>query len=318
MADTDTTGPVSGGDRSLIERARLAALAEHTIYGGDAGKLLTELADALASAPPAPVDGVPAGWKLVPKEPTREMLRAGQAATWSHLQPEYVQAAETFGVRVTIWPEGCETNAMLAYRAMLASAPPAPATEGDDEDGYDPEGPIPGIDCSPYGMSPMLMNFQLRKAARRFTQSDREEAANLIDRLVAEIEAHEKAASAPPAPSTAEGGLGAVDGTDGSPDADVALRAVLARRAKDCLTRDEREDIIREFIALTSPVPGPAGDLAGQRITNGPWRLLKREGGYIIVGATDEILLSADPDVPCGDSLFHLRQVVTALNAGEA
>lgn len=53
-----------GGERSLIERARLAAASEHTMYGGTAGELYSALADALSaqSTGSAGVAAEPVAW----------------------------------------------------------------------------------------------------------------------------------------------------------------------------------------------------------------------------------------------------------------
>ena len=60
-------------------------------------------------------------WVLVPREPTEAMRSAGRGALWNHLRPR-PEAGER-GINVTLWPYGCETNALLGYRAMLAASP---------------------------------------------------------------------------------------------------------------------------------------------------------------------------------------------------
>lgn len=72
---------------------------------------------AALSAPQA-AQAVPQGWKLVPVEPTEEMLVCGQEA-WAHRPRGAV--------------EDCHEAAHI-YRAMLATAPSAPAAQGEPSD----------------------------------------------------------------------------------------------------------------------------------------------------------------------------------------
>ena len=66
----------------------------------------------LTSTPPAPqAQGVPDGWQLVPKEPTDAMIRAAL-----HLDLSYM-------------PGHDGPDRAAVYKAMLASAPPAPQAE---------------------------------------------------------------------------------------------------------------------------------------------------------------------------------------------
>ena len=58
----------------------------------------------------------------------------------------------------------------------------------DPDDVFDPDEPVPGIDCSPFGMSPVLATYRLRKVDRPLTAGDRTEIADMIDRFVRGIE----------------------------------------------------------------------------------------------------------------------------------
>ncbi|RRW77660.1 hypothetical protein EGJ48_03695 [Pantoea dispersa] len=70
---------------------------------------LMEIALAALTAPPAPVLRVPVGWKLVPMEPTDEMIEA-------HLDEQILRGDET-GILLEN-PSDC-------YRAMINAAPEA-------------------------------------------------------------------------------------------------------------------------------------------------------------------------------------------------
>lgn len=86
------------------QRQELAEVARHEIKVWDDGghyKELLKIALAALAAPPAPVLRVPDGWKLVPIEPTEDMLAA---------------AKEWFGLTTTA--EG-------VYEKMLDAAPEA-------------------------------------------------------------------------------------------------------------------------------------------------------------------------------------------------
>ena len=94
----------------LIERLRNGVISKIERWPGNDGEdivhdiaganeLMAEAADALAAALSAQVQDV-AGWKLVPKEPTQEMLDAADA---KRPLPEFYLVE--------------------AYRAMLAAAP---------------------------------------------------------------------------------------------------------------------------------------------------------------------------------------------------
>jgi hypothetical protein len=81
---------------------------------------ITTIRTRLASPPPAPAAVPPTvqGWKMVPIEPTEEMLRAFTANFRDHPNGT-----------------GWEKHAATKYRAMLAASPPSPppaqAAEGD-------------------------------------------------------------------------------------------------------------------------------------------------------------------------------------------
>lgn len=81
--------------------------------------------------------GAPAGWKLVPEEPTPEMIAAGEDAFQWH------QDAGGQWVLDDASPDAC-------YRAMLSAAPPPPA-----ESGWRPieEAPRDGTEVDLWGIS---------------------------------------------------------------------------------------------------------------------------------------------------------------------
>ncbi len=78
---------------------------------GDAYRRCNEL-NALAALSAAAPFMAPAGWKLVPVEPTREMVGAAFEAR-DHVGPDLTRAAEG----------GFSSGVMCIYGAMLAAAP---------------------------------------------------------------------------------------------------------------------------------------------------------------------------------------------------
>jgi hypothetical protein len=64
---------------------------------------------------------IPPGYALVPVEPTEAMLAAGRSALWKQLGPKGARS-EREGINVTTWPGGCETDALIAWRAMMEVA----------------------------------------------------------------------------------------------------------------------------------------------------------------------------------------------------
>jgi hypothetical protein len=97
---------------ALLHLDEEGALVPHGI-GGHARSLLTAAASRLTPAPPSAV--------CVPVEPTPEMLRAGTDKLWEFLGGTDEMRED--GITATVWPHGCETEALIAYRAMLAAAP---------------------------------------------------------------------------------------------------------------------------------------------------------------------------------------------------
>lgn len=101
----------------ILEMARSVEL----IFNEDAGtpdavarhqERVLAFSELLLRTNPQEPAAIPEGWKLVPVDPTDEMLVAGQEA-WAVIKP----------MRNAI--EDCE-EAMCVYRAMLAEAPAIP------------------------------------------------------------------------------------------------------------------------------------------------------------------------------------------------
>ncbi|WP_449411037.1 hypothetical protein [Methylobacterium komagatae] len=127
MNETDFALP-SGHLSDMAEALRHADAVGYT-RGHEAGEK--------HSAAPAAKGGteVPAGWKLVPEEPTTEMLVASNLALDAHI------SSFTKEQRGSRWgkPDGIgyrvksREKATVRYRAMLKASPPPPAGAAGDE-----------------------------------------------------------------------------------------------------------------------------------------------------------------------------------------
>lgn len=94
-----------------------------------AAVLLREAADALSRPAPAPVQ-VPSGWKLVPVEPTQEMLMAAVPFP-EHLRLHHPDDA-TWESRMQAATAADQMVAAQTYGKMLSAAPSAPASPSVD------------------------------------------------------------------------------------------------------------------------------------------------------------------------------------------
>ena len=123
---------ISDGDRRMLERIGAIPTKPRP----------STTEDASAVAQPRPV-GVPDGWKLVPVEPTAEILGAAAASVWPVASADDLKLAAKAAMivlktsmdampGVTLMEIAASIATMApAYRAMIAAAPaPAPAKAG--------------------------------------------------------------------------------------------------------------------------------------------------------------------------------------------
>ncbi|KAA8667409.1 hypothetical protein [Pantoea dispersa] len=108
--------------QELIELCE-AVLAGHVQYGGDTNEEdIYKIALAALNASPAPVLRVQDGWKLVPIEPTEDMVIRG----FESAPDEVLSDADVWEAFNAM--SGCQQaahKARLCYAAMLAAAPEA-------------------------------------------------------------------------------------------------------------------------------------------------------------------------------------------------
>jgi hypothetical protein len=106
-------------DPVAIARAAIAAMpAPSSLHVTDS----TAAAIAASNDGPSPFPAtggekagtIPEGWRLVPVEPTTEMLCVGSVKMFAYMRDR---------------PTADSTNAGQVWKAMLAAAPPAPASE---------------------------------------------------------------------------------------------------------------------------------------------------------------------------------------------
>lgn len=114
--------------RAVVEQA-IAALTD--LAGWRAAPLCDLLRAALEQPQnhvPDAGNMVPAGWKLVPVEPTEEMLRAGCGSESPAMFRESLRR-ETDGPKTVEMVKKIVQRHLESYRAMLAAAPQPPTTE---------------------------------------------------------------------------------------------------------------------------------------------------------------------------------------------
>jgi len=106
---------------------------------GGNGELALAIEDALSSPGAAQTREVPPGWKLVPVQPTEEMLRAGHRQidydrtgqnTYELEDESQTAAYDAAGEFVGHVGSTCRQDVLDAYAAMLATAPASQPVDG--------------------------------------------------------------------------------------------------------------------------------------------------------------------------------------------
>jgi len=115
------------GVRSLLESI-VRPFPESCNWEDQARACQVVAAQALASLPPATDPAIPDGWKLVPVEPTDEMLEAAAKAASRNDMPSRVDDVVPYEECDSLFRAEWRAEAEAAYLAALAAAPTIPAT----------------------------------------------------------------------------------------------------------------------------------------------------------------------------------------------